>query len=80
MASRSNLAAAEPSTPRHQSKPIPAKRGESRIPAPQVVRIMKRHVAGESVRKISREEGRDRAAVTKIVKSEDMATFRAQSP
>lgn len=75
MAPRSNLAAVEPTTALHQAKPIPAKRGKSRIPAPQVVRIMQRHVAGESVRKISREEGRDRAAVTKIVKSEDMAAL-----
>lgn len=75
MPSRSNLIAREPSTPRRQTRPIPAKRSQSRIPAPQVVRIMQRHVAGESVRKISREEGRDRAAVTKIVKSEDMAAL-----
>ena len=33
---------------------------------------MKRYAQGASIRKISREEGRDRAAVTKIVKSEDM--------
>ncbi|HUJ93503.1 MAG TPA: hypothetical protein VLW46_00910 [Candidatus Bathyarchaeia archaeon] len=36
---------------------------------------MKRHVAGESARKISREEGRDRETITKIVKSEDMAAL-----
>ena len=33
---------------------------------------MKRYAEGASIRKISREEGRDRAAVTKVVKSEDM--------
>ena len=75
MAPRSNLATAQPSTARHQAKPISAKRGESRIPQPQVLRIMKRHVAGESARKISREEGRDRATIAKIVKSEDMAAL-----
>jgi hypothetical protein len=36
---------------------------------------MQRYVAGESVREIAREERRDRATVTKIVRSEEMNTF-----
>lgn len=36
---------------------------------------MQRHIAGESIREIAREEGRDRATVTKIVRSEEMQVF-----
>ena len=75
MASQSNLAAVDSSSAHHQSKPIPAKRAASRIPAPQSIRIMKRYAEGASIRKISREERRDRAAVTKVVKSEEMQSF-----
>ncbi|MFZ0636646.1 MAG: hypothetical protein WA755_13670 [Candidatus Acidiferrales bacterium] len=36
---------------------------------------MQRHIAGESVRKISREEGRDRATITKIVQSDEVRAY-----
>lgn len=36
---------------------------------------MQRYVAGESIRQIAREERRDRATVTKIVRSEEMNSF-----
>lgn len=36
---------------------------------------MQRHVAGQSIRQISREENRARETVTKIVRSDDMRTF-----
>jgi hypothetical protein len=36
---------------------------------------MQRYVAGESIREIAREERRDRATVTKIVRSEEMNAF-----
>jgi hypothetical protein len=72
MASRSILTSVDSPSAHRQSKPIPAKHAASRIPAPQSIRIMQRYAQGASIRKISREEGRDRAAVTKIVKSPDM--------
>lgn len=42
------------------------------IPTPQSERIMQRYASGQSIRKISRSEGRARQTVTKIVRSEDM--------
>jgi hypothetical protein len=72
MASRSVLTTVDSPSAHRQSKPIPAKRAASRIPAPQSIRIMQRYAQGASIRKIAREEGRDRAAVTKIVKSPEM--------
>ena len=36
---------------------------------------MQRHIAGESIRQIAREERRDRATVTKIVRSDEMQGF-----
>jgi len=36
---------------------------------------MQRYVAGESIRRIARQEQRDRATVTKIVRSDEMNTF-----
>ena len=78
MPARSSSAAAVASTSHHQDKPIPAKSAGSYIPAPQAIRILERHVAGQSIRKIAREEKRDRAAVAKVIRSEDMQAFVMQ--
>src|SRR5215469_2973146 len=53
-------------------QPHTAKARSFRIPEPQAARIVQRYIAGENIRAIAREEGRDRGTVTRIVKSEDM--------
>lgn len=75
MATRSSVTASGLSRTVCHSKPKPAKSSHIRIPEPQVVRIMQRHAAGESVRKISREEHRDRGTVAKVVKSDEMHAY-----
>jgi hypothetical protein len=55
--------------------PKPTKTGPSRIPLPQRERIKQRFIAGQTVRQISREEGRSRETVDRIVKSEDVANY-----
>jgi len=55
-----------------QKRPYTAKRGKTRIPAPQTARIMQRYIAGENIRSIARDEGRDRGTIRRIVKSEEM--------
>src|SRR5947209_5592530 len=58
-----------------QSRQKPARISKIMIPAPQSERIMQRYVAGESIREIARVESRDRATVSKVVKSQDMADY-----
>jgi hypothetical protein len=55
--------------PKRTKKPL------SRIPAPQSERILQRYITGESIREISREEGRARQTVTKIVRSDQMQSY-----
>jgi hypothetical protein len=63
---------------RQQLKPISHDQPKSSenprtiVPPPQSARIMQRYVAAESIRQIAREEQRDRATVTKIVRSDEM--------
>ena len=45
------------------------------VPAPQSARMIQRYVGGQSIRQIAREERRDRATVTKIVRSDEMQVF-----
>jgi hypothetical protein len=47
----------------------------SRIPAPQSERILQRFIAGQGIREISREEGRARQTVTKIVRPEKVQAY-----
>src|ERR1035441_3411023 len=47
----------------------------SRIAAPQSERILQRFIVGQSIREISREEGRARQTVTKIVRSDQMQSY-----
>jgi hypothetical protein len=58
-----------------QSPSIPATISGTYVPAPQSQRILLRYAGGESIRSIAREEGRDRATVTKLVRSEQMGEY-----
>lgn len=49
-----------------------SKGAKSRLPEPQVLRIMNRHVTGESNRAIAREEKVDRKTAGKIIRSQEM--------
>jgi hypothetical protein len=67
--------------PRHQLRatnqnpPRSTKKPRTIVPPPQSARIMQRYAGGESIRQIAREEQRDRATVTKIVRSDEMQGF-----
>ena len=45
------------------------------VPPPQSARIIEQYIGGKSIRQIAREEQRDRATVTKIVRSDEMQGF-----
>lgn len=53
-------------------RPYTPKKGKTRIPAPQTARIMQRYIAGENIRSIARDEGRDRGTIRRIVGSQEM--------
>jgi hypothetical protein len=53
-------------------------RSSSLVPAPQADRIKQKFVQGYSIRKISREEGRARQTIVRIVRSEDVQNFVKQ--
>jgi hypothetical protein len=55
-----------------QNQPESTKRLRTIVPPPQSARIMQRYVGGDSIREIARAEKRDRATVTKIVRSDEM--------
>src|ERR1019366_6741193 len=59
----------------YRNAPKCTKERPSRIPAPQSERILQRYITGESIREISREEGRARQTVTKIVRSDQMQSY-----
>ena len=59
-------------TATNQNQPSSTKQPRTIVPPPQSARIMQRYVAGGSIREIAREERRDRATVTKIVRSDEM--------
>jgi hypothetical protein len=50
----------------------------SLVPAPQAERIKQMFVQGYSIRRISREEGRARQTIVRIVRSEDVQNFIKQ--
>jgi hypothetical protein len=56
----------------NQNQPRSTENTRTIVPPPQSARIMRRYVGGESIRQIAREEQRDRATVTKIVRSDEM--------
>jgi hypothetical protein len=55
-----------------RNQPNSTKKPRTIVPPPQSARIMERYVAGDSIRQIARDERRDRATVTKIVRSDEM--------
>ena len=59
----------------NQSQPRSTKKPRTIVPAPQSARIIQRYVAGQSIRRIARDEQRDRATVTKIVRSDEVQIF-----
>ncbi len=59
----------------NHNQPRSAKMPRTIVPPPQSARIMQRYVGGESIRQIAREEQRDRATITKIVRSDEMQVF-----
>jgi hypothetical protein len=59
----------------NQNQPSSAKKPRTIVPAPQSARMIQRYVDGQSIRQIAREERRDRATVTKIVRSEEVQVF-----
>jgi hypothetical protein len=61
-----------------QSLPKSTKAPRTIVPPPQSQRIMQRFVAGQSIREISRQEGKARETVTKIVRSDEMSAFVRQ--
>ena len=62
-------------TTTNQNQPSSIEKPRIIVPAPQSARIIQRYIGGQSIRQIARDEKRDRATVTKIVRSEDMQVF-----
>jgi hypothetical protein len=58
-----------------QNQPNSTKKPRTIVPPPQSARIMQRYVGGDSIRQIARAEKRDRATVTKIIRSDEMNAF-----
>jgi hypothetical protein len=58
-----------------QNQPEPAKKPRTSVPPPQSARIAKRFIAGQSIRKIARQEGRDRETVKRIVQARDVQEY-----
>jgi hypothetical protein len=71
-AQKSQKTRRQPLTSISQNQPSSTKRPRTIVPPPQSARIMERYVGGDSIRQIAREEQRDRATVTKIVRSDEM--------
>jgi hypothetical protein len=55
-----------------QNQPSSTKKPRAIVAPPQSARIMQRYIGSDSIRQIAREEQRDRATVTKIVRSDEM--------
>lgn len=67
----------EPVRARKSVRKSPKRRLKTYVPPPQQQRILARHIAGESLSEIARKEGRHRATVTKLVRSEEAGQFVA---
>jgi hypothetical protein len=57
--------------------PKSTKRGRSHVPSPQRERIVSKFIEGKGIRRISREEGRSRETISKIVRSKDVQSYVA---
>jgi hypothetical protein len=55
-----------------RNQPRSTKKPRTIVPPPQSERIMQQYISGDSIREIARKERRDRATVTKIVRSDEM--------
>jgi hypothetical protein len=51
------------------------KKSRITIPQPQATRIVQRFIAGDSIRKIAREENRDPKTVAKVVRTQEVAEY-----
>lgn len=58
-----------------QGQPRSTNKRRTVVPPPQSARIVGRYIAGASIREISRVENRDRATVTKIVRSDQVHDY-----
>jgi hypothetical protein len=58
-----------------QTQPEPTKKPRTSVPPPQSARIARRFISGESIRKIAREENRDRETVKRIVQARDIQEY-----
>ncbi len=58
-----------------QTQPEPAKKPRTNVPPPQVARVIKRFISGQSIRKIAREEKRDRETVKRLVQSDEVREY-----
>jgi len=58
-----------------QTQPDPAKKPRTSVPPPQSARIAQRYISGQSIRKIAREEHRDRETVKRVVQARDVQEY-----
>ena len=58
-----------------QTQPNPAKKPRTSVPPPQSARIAQRFISGQSIRKIAREEHRDRETVKRVVQARDIKEY-----
>ena len=58
-----------------QTQPNPTKKPRTSVPPPQSARIAKRYISGQSIRKIAREEHRDRETVKRVVQARDVQEY-----
>lgn len=58
-----------------QTQPDPTKKPRTSVPPPQAARIAQRFISGQSVRKIAREEHRDRETVKRVVQARDVQEY-----
>jgi len=58
-----------------QTQPDPTKNPRTSVPPPQSARIAKRYISGQSIRKIAREEHRDRETVKRVVQARDVQEY-----
>jgi hypothetical protein len=56
-------------------RPKSTKTSRTIVPPPQSARIVQKFITGRSIRQIAREEGRDRATITKIVRSSEVQNY-----
>jgi hypothetical protein len=58
-----------------QTPPDPTKKPRTNVPPPQSARIIEKFISGQSIRKIAREEKRDRDTVKRLVQSDEVREY-----